>query len=292
MQSKSCPQITSIGRSSSRRRLGRLLPSCGGQNRLRATSRFSIAAADYLNSELADTLDLSGSAMKRGSLPRRQAARRRPQEAALLRRRGPDTLIESRFSSVICAPIYSMHDGLSTQVLVGVDEGLQHDSSIHCDALVSIIKTHSHITWVRCRLENTGTQSSPWLLRSTSTNSRSDSLVSWHRSELAPGVGPPRPPSGRPPPWAIGRPPPSPPNAASASRSRLPMCRSTSSLRVKRMSICRRIRRQERNGLRVAAEPGRRRLEGIDTAVGIEPRHHAAPGQRSRPARNHRSRRR
>lgn len=50
------------------------------------------------------------------------------------------TLIESRFSSVICAPIYSMHDGLSTQVLVGVDEGLQHDSSIHCDALVSVVK--------------------------------------------------------------------------------------------------------------------------------------------------------
>jgi len=50
-------------------------------------------------------------------------------------------LIESRFSTVICAPIYSTHDGLSTQVLVGVGEGLKHDSSIHCDELVSLPKS-------------------------------------------------------------------------------------------------------------------------------------------------------
>lgn len=51
------------------------------------------------------------------------------------------TLIESRFSTVICAPIYSAHEGLSTQVAVGVAEGLKHDSSIHCDELVSLPKT-------------------------------------------------------------------------------------------------------------------------------------------------------
>jgi mRNA interferase MazF len=50
-------------------------------------------------------------------------------------------LIDSRFSAVICAPIYSTHDGLSTQVLVGVEEGLKHDSSIHCDELVSLPKS-------------------------------------------------------------------------------------------------------------------------------------------------------
>jgi mRNA interferase MazF len=50
-------------------------------------------------------------------------------------------LIDSRFSTVICAPIYSTHDGLSTQVLVGVGEGLRHDSSIHCDELVSLPKS-------------------------------------------------------------------------------------------------------------------------------------------------------
>jgi mRNA interferase MazF len=50
-------------------------------------------------------------------------------------------LIDSRFSTVICAPIYSSHDGLSTQVLVGAGEGLKHDSSIHCDELVSLPKS-------------------------------------------------------------------------------------------------------------------------------------------------------
>lgn len=50
-------------------------------------------------------------------------------------------LIDSRFSTVVCSPIYSTHDGLSTQVLVGVNEGLKHDGSIHCDELVSLPKS-------------------------------------------------------------------------------------------------------------------------------------------------------
>lgn len=50
-------------------------------------------------------------------------------------------LIDSRFSTVICAPVYSRHDGLETQVVVGVKEGLRHESSIHCDELVSIMKS-------------------------------------------------------------------------------------------------------------------------------------------------------
>lgn len=51
------------------------------------------------------------------------------------------TLIESRFSTVVCAPIYTRHDGLSTQVGVGAAEGLKHGCSIHCDALMSIPKS-------------------------------------------------------------------------------------------------------------------------------------------------------
>src|SRR5580704_17080782 len=50
-------------------------------------------------------------------------------------------IIDSRFSTVICAPIYSRHDGLSTQVPLGRDHGLKHESSIHCDELVSVSKT-------------------------------------------------------------------------------------------------------------------------------------------------------
>jgi mRNA interferase MazF len=48
--------------------------------------------------------------------------------------------IDSRFSTVICAPVYSAYQGLSTQVAVGPDEGLKHDSAVHCDELVSIPK--------------------------------------------------------------------------------------------------------------------------------------------------------
>jgi mRNA interferase MazF len=49
-------------------------------------------------------------------------------------------VIDSRFSSVICAPVYSAYHGLSSQVAVGVDHGLKHDSAIHCDELVSLPK--------------------------------------------------------------------------------------------------------------------------------------------------------
>jgi len=49
-------------------------------------------------------------------------------------------LIESRFSTVVCAPVYSRRDGLATQVEVGVEDGFKHESSIHCDALVSLPK--------------------------------------------------------------------------------------------------------------------------------------------------------
>ncbi len=50
-------------------------------------------------------------------------------------------LIDSKFSSVICAPVYTSRFGLSTEVPVGLDEGLRHDSSVHCDALVSVPKS-------------------------------------------------------------------------------------------------------------------------------------------------------
>ena len=50
-------------------------------------------------------------------------------------------LINSKYSTVTCAPIYSNYIELSTQVKVGIEEGLKHESSIHCDDLVSIRKS-------------------------------------------------------------------------------------------------------------------------------------------------------
>jgi mRNA interferase MazF len=50
-------------------------------------------------------------------------------------------VIDSKFATVICAPVYTSHHGLSTQLAVGVDEGLRHESSVHCDELVSLPKS-------------------------------------------------------------------------------------------------------------------------------------------------------
>ena len=49
-------------------------------------------------------------------------------------------LIDSKFSTVICAPIYTNYKGLSTQVGIGINDGLKHESAIHCDELISITK--------------------------------------------------------------------------------------------------------------------------------------------------------
>jgi mRNA interferase MazF len=49
-------------------------------------------------------------------------------------------LIDSKFSTVVCAPVYTARHGLSTQVPVGLDEGLKHESALHCDELVSLPK--------------------------------------------------------------------------------------------------------------------------------------------------------
>jgi mRNA interferase MazF len=50
-------------------------------------------------------------------------------------------LLDSRLSTAICAPVYTTHHGLSTQVAIGIEEGLKHESSIHCDELVSLPKS-------------------------------------------------------------------------------------------------------------------------------------------------------
>ncbi len=80
--------------------------------------------------------------MKRGELYRvEHPSARDPKKSRVFVIVSRQVLIDSRFSTVICAPVYSVHDGLSTQILVGIDEGLKHDSSIHCDELVSLPKS-------------------------------------------------------------------------------------------------------------------------------------------------------
>jgi mRNA interferase MazF len=51
------------------------------------------------------------------------------------------SLIDTRFSTVICAPVFTEGQGMSSQVRIGIDEGLKHESWIQCDGLTSIRKS-------------------------------------------------------------------------------------------------------------------------------------------------------
>jgi len=79
--------------------------------------------------------------LKRGDLFRVQnPSARDPKRSRVFVVVSRQLLIDSNFSTVICAPVYTKYHGFSTQVLVGIESGLKHDSSIHCDELVSLPK--------------------------------------------------------------------------------------------------------------------------------------------------------
>ena len=80
--------------------------------------------------------------MRRGELYRvKRPSSRDPRKFRVFVVVSRQVLIDSRFSTVICAPVYTAYEGLTTQVLVGTDDGLKHDSGIHCDELVSLPKS-------------------------------------------------------------------------------------------------------------------------------------------------------
>jgi mRNA interferase MazF len=72
-------------------------------------------------------------------------------------------VVDSGFSTVVCAPVYTRRDGLATQVELGTDDGLKRESSIHCDALVSLPK--SMLTDFVGRLSQTRTRALDQALR-------------------------------------------------------------------------------------------------------------------------------
>lgn len=80
--------------------------------------------------------------MRRGELYRvSKPSARDPKRSRVFVVVSRQVLIQSSFSTVICAPIYTARHGLSTQVGVGLEEGLKHESAIHCDELVSLPKS-------------------------------------------------------------------------------------------------------------------------------------------------------
>lgn len=77
--------------------------------------------------------------MRRGELYRvYKGSPRDPRRSRVFVVVSRQVVIDSRLSTVVCAPVYSLHHGLATQIRVGITEGLKHDSSIHCDELLSL----------------------------------------------------------------------------------------------------------------------------------------------------------
>jgi mRNA interferase MazF len=79
--------------------------------------------------------------MRRGDLYRVRRPGRDPKRARVFVVVSRPGLIRSAFPTVICAPVHTARHGIETEVTVGVDEGLKHDSSVQCDALVSLPKS-------------------------------------------------------------------------------------------------------------------------------------------------------
>ena len=81
--------------------------------------------------------------MKRGELYRvhKGGAKNDPRDHRVFLIVSRQLLLNSNFSTVICAPVYSDYKGIPTQVEIGADEGLKHDSAVYCDDLKSVQKT-------------------------------------------------------------------------------------------------------------------------------------------------------
>jgi mRNA interferase MazF len=82
-----------------------------------------------------------GAEMKRGELYRVYKPAGDPKDFRVFVVVSRQALIDSRFSTVVCAPVFTNGEALSTQVSVGPAEGLKHPSWIMCDNLVSLRKT-------------------------------------------------------------------------------------------------------------------------------------------------------
>jgi mRNA interferase MazF len=79
--------------------------------------------------------------MRRGELyrVRRPAGDPKPARVFVVVSRQP--LIDSTYSTVICAPVFTQFHGLPSQVAVSTPEGLKHASAIQCDGLMSLEKS-------------------------------------------------------------------------------------------------------------------------------------------------------
>lgn len=79
--------------------------------------------------------------MRRGELYRVRRPAGDPKRSRVFVIVSRQILIDSRFSTVVCAPVFTSGQGLASQVPVGIAEGLKHESWIMCDNLASLAKS-------------------------------------------------------------------------------------------------------------------------------------------------------
>ena len=80
--------------------------------------------------------------MKRGDIYRvYRGSKTDPKEHRVFVVVSRQELIDNAFTTVVCAPVYSNYrEEITTQVEVGIEEGLKHDSAVFCDDLTSVFK--------------------------------------------------------------------------------------------------------------------------------------------------------
>jgi len=82
------------------------------------------------------------SGLRRGEIYRvRQPQHGDPKKSRCFAVVSRQDLLDSKANRVLCAPINTSGVGLSTEVPVGVDEGLKHDSVINCDQITRLEKS-------------------------------------------------------------------------------------------------------------------------------------------------------
>jgi mRNA interferase MazF len=79
--------------------------------------------------------------MRRGDLYRVHKPIGDPKHSRIFVVISRQALIDSNFSTVVCARVYSRGSGLATQISIGQDQGLKHPSWIMCDDLASVRKS-------------------------------------------------------------------------------------------------------------------------------------------------------
>jgi mRNA interferase MazF len=81
------------------------------------------------------------SGLRRGEIYRvRQPQHGDPKKSRCFAVVSRQDLLDSKANRVLCAPINTSGVGLSTEVQVGIDEGLKHDSVINCDQITRLEK--------------------------------------------------------------------------------------------------------------------------------------------------------